>query len=374
MTTSFATAEKFWPLTFGERGVLVPFTTPLLAASRMRGPELKRAEILVPGLSGGKGTYVIPWKSVTEMFKLTVHDRALHEAISGAPDFSPREIKMAALRVARTGLAGVTAGGAARSILKREDNLELVARFFLTLRVVERMGGGGETLSLAELATPQGQQKASRILVKIATKLGWSSETLHERIEEWAKTVAPVGLAEMPSEAPARRLIVRLQPLADAFVEWGKGDTESDGQADAQLVAGIARETWRLACEHAAVIDLAAKQPAEALQNWEEMISSTAETGQKLLWVLDGWEQVMKLWDQAASRPREEQRAALRDVIRHLPVVPRDELPSSSQEVWSGLVNSLRKQIRPVAGEGQATIGIDLDHMLRLERLKGAQL
>jgi hypothetical protein len=37
-------------------------------------------------------------------------------------------------------------------------------------------------------------------------------------------------------------------------------------------------------------------------------------------------------------------------------------------------VNSLRKQIRPVAGEGQATIGIDLDHMLRLERLKGAQL
>jgi hypothetical protein len=374
MTTSFATAEKFWPLTFGERGVLVPFTTPLLAASRIRGSELKRAEILVPGLSGGKGTYVIPWRSVTEMFKLTVHDRALHEAISEAPFFTPREVKMAALRVARTGLAGVAAGGAARGFLKREDNLELVARFFLTLRIIERMSASKETLSLAELASPQGQQKASRLLAAIAAKLGWSFQALHERIEEWATTVAPVGLAEMPSEAPARRLIVRLQPLAEAFVEWGKGDTENDGQADAQLAAGIARETWRLATEQAAIIDLAAKEPRAAMQNWDEMIVTTAETASTLLWVLDGWEQVMKLWDQAASRPREEQRAALRDIIRHLPVVPRDELPPSSQEVWSGLVNSLRKQIRPVAGEGSSTIGIDLDHMLRLERLKGAQL
>jgi len=66
------------------------------AAGRIRGPEIKKAEILVPGLSGGKGTYVIPWKSVPEMFKLTVHDRALHEAIGEAPTFSPRQIRLAA--------------------------------------------------------------------------------------------------------------------------------------------------------------------------------------------------------------------------------------------------------------------------------------
>ena len=64
----------------------------------------------------------------------------------------------------------------------------------------------------------------------------------------------------------------------------------------------------------------------------------------------------------------------LHDVVRHLPVVPRDELPSTSQDVWSGMVNSLRKQIRPISGEGSLTIGIDFDHMLRLEKLKGAPL
>lgn len=120
----------------------------------------------MPGLAGGRGTYVIPWKSVPEMFKLTVHDRALHEAICEAPDFSPREIRLAALRVAQLGLAGRAASGSARALLQREDSLELVARFFLTLRIVERMAT--EPLTLAELGTTPGQKKAGRILAGIA--------------------------------------------------------------------------------------------------------------------------------------------------------------------------------------------------------------
>jgi hypothetical protein len=116
------------------------------------------------------------------------------------------------------------------------------------------------------------------------------------------------------------------------------------------------------------------KQPAESLRNWEATIRTAEGIVHKLLWILDGWEQVVKLWDQAAGRPREEQRTALRDVVRHLPIVPRDELPATSQDAWSGLVNSLRKQIKPIAGEGAMTIGIDFDHMLRLEKLKGAPL
>lgn len=376
MTTSFATSEKFWPLTFGERGVLVPFTTPMLAASRIRGPEIKKAEILVPGLSGGKGTYIIPWKSVPEMFKLTVHDRALHESICEAPDFSPRQIRMAALGTARLGLAGRDACAAARAHLQRDDSLQVTARFFLTLRVVERMATDGASLTLAELTSVAGQQKAHKILSSIAKKLGWDFDTLYDHLEVWSKTVAQIGLSEMPAEAPARRLINRLKPLGEHFAEWRKGETEDqvDSSADAQLAADFCRETWRLATEYATDIDLTVKQPAESLRNWDGTIRSAEKVVHKLLWILDGWEQVVKLWDQTAGRPREEQRSALRDVIRHLPIVPRDELPATSQDTWSGLVNNLRKQIKPVSGEGAATIGIDFDHMLRLEKLKGAPL
>ncbi len=260
----------------------------------------------MPGLAGGRGTYVIPWKSVPEMFKLTVHDRALHEAICEAPDFSPRQIRMAALRVAQLGLAGRDASGAAWAHLQREDNLELVARFFLTLRIVERMAT--EPLTLAELGTTPGQKKAGRILSGIAGALGCTYDDLHERIDVWSKTVCQVGLTEMPAEAMARKLINRLKPLGDQFLEWGKGETEDqiDGAADARLASDIARETWRLATEYATDIDATVKQPAESLRNWNGTLRATERTVHKLLWILDGWEQVVKLWDQAAHRPREE--------------------------------------------------------------------
>lgn len=122
----------------------------------------------------------------------------------------------------------------------------------------------------------------------------------------------------------ARKLINRLKPLGDQFLEWGKGETEDqiDGAADAQLAADISRETWRLATEYATDIDVTVKQPAESLRNWDGTLRTTERTVHKLLWILDGWEQVVKLWDQASHRPREEQRSMLRDVVRHLPVVP----------------------------------------------------
>ena len=78
MSTASA-SDRFWPATFAERGATVPFTTPVLAAARLRSTQPERVEYLIPGLSGSKGTYVIPAKSVPEMFRLTVHDRALLE-------------------------------------------------------------------------------------------------------------------------------------------------------------------------------------------------------------------------------------------------------------------------------------------------------
>ena len=52
---------KYWPATFEERGVVVPFTTPMLAFARARSDGNSGLEIIVPGLSGGSGVYIIGW-------------------------------------------------------------------------------------------------------------------------------------------------------------------------------------------------------------------------------------------------------------------------------------------------------------------------
>ncbi len=69
---------KYWPSTFEERGVVVPFTTPMLAYARARSDGKDGLEIIVPGLSGSSGVYIIGWASVRDVFRMTVHDRAFH--------------------------------------------------------------------------------------------------------------------------------------------------------------------------------------------------------------------------------------------------------------------------------------------------------
>src|ERR1044071_3169438 len=88
--------DNFWADTFEERGAVVPFTTPVLAFSRVREQE-QRLELLVPGLAGGRDTYVIPWRSLPSVFAMTVHDRALREEIEALPESRPEEIRVATL-------------------------------------------------------------------------------------------------------------------------------------------------------------------------------------------------------------------------------------------------------------------------------------
>ena len=68
MSLSAAAHDRFWPASFAERGATVPFTTPLLAAARLRTRDGKDVEFLVPGLSGTKGIYVLSGRSRPEMF------------------------------------------------------------------------------------------------------------------------------------------------------------------------------------------------------------------------------------------------------------------------------------------------------------------
>lgn len=89
MSTAATSSERFWPVTFADRGATVPFTTPVLAAARLRSLGPEKVEYLIPGLSGSKGTYVIPAKAIPEMFKLTVHDRALLEEMEVKVATSP---------------------------------------------------------------------------------------------------------------------------------------------------------------------------------------------------------------------------------------------------------------------------------------------
>ena len=57
-------------------GVVVDFTTPILAGSRVRLSDANTLEVILSGI-GGSGQYVVPLDHLEKAVTLTVHDRAL---------------------------------------------------------------------------------------------------------------------------------------------------------------------------------------------------------------------------------------------------------------------------------------------------------
>src|SRR3546814_15680822 len=87
--------------------------------------------------SSDLGNYVIRWKDVPEIFSLTMHDRALQEAIHKNNSCLPPDIRRATLETAKTGLAGPEAQRSAEEALAEEDDEIQIGRASCRERVCQ---------------------------------------------------------------------------------------------------------------------------------------------------------------------------------------------------------------------------------------------
>ena len=83
------------PTTFLERGVAVPFTTPMLLGARARPSDRGGIELIVANPSGGRGTYILPWVGICRLCHPTVHDTRLYQRIAGSQGVTPASISEA---------------------------------------------------------------------------------------------------------------------------------------------------------------------------------------------------------------------------------------------------------------------------------------
>src|SRR6516165_10382513 len=107
--SSLPAIRQYHPATFLERGVAIPFTTPLLYGTRARPSERHGTELIVPNPSGGRGVYVLSWGAVSQLCQPTLHDQIFNERIAGLVAVTPTAIRRVARDIAMEGLAGEAA-------------------------------------------------------------------------------------------------------------------------------------------------------------------------------------------------------------------------------------------------------------------------
>ena len=308
--------QSYHPATFLERGVAVPFTTPMLLGARARPAERGGAELIVPSPSGGRGVYILPWPSVRMLCRPTVHDCRLNALVEALPSVTPSLIRQAARQVSVEGLAGHDAVAAAQIALQAEREAILLTNFRLVVELVRQVDpsrGDPASSSRDEI-----EQAARRSLALLAPRIGRSPDEIAALLEEMAPWFEPIGIGSQAADARFGRMLRALRQLRTEMTEWHRGHSDESG-TQAEMVATVSDITITCAettLRHAQA--LLADLP-NMLRAWSTDLQAFISRPE---WLLDGWEQVCLLWGNAATDAA--RRAILPELILLIPMIPQE--------------------------------------------------
>lgn len=358
--------DHLLPSTFEERGATVPFTTPILSDSRVRKDWRDKLEIVIGQFSGGPGAIVIPWTAVAEMISLTTHDVLLHEEVMVKRALDPYTVRMAALEVAKSGLAGPEVVEAATKLLAADEEAMALNQVVLIIKVIEEAEPAQAKALMRYIMNPDGQERVREALFAIADRLQLDAKAFDNRLSDLGVSTYAVGTMWSPTEGRLRKLVSRLAAFAASINEWAAGRL-SEAADQAHFTVELSQHTLKIATEVLHKFDALVGSPRTIVMEWDVKAGEVRALATRLAWLVDGWEPLIETWTSAADEA--EQIAALESIVPRLPFVPAREVdPDKEGKTNNDLFGKKRRWVR--MNEDWKTGEPDSELVQRLEILK----
>jgi hypothetical protein len=315
--------QAYHPTTFMERGVAVPFTTPLLAGARARPAEKRGLELVIPNPSGGRGFYIMAWKSIGSLCSPTLHDRQLNDRIEKLVSVTPSTIRRVSREVASEGLAGDEAMESARNAADHDKGDRLVANYLLLMALVSQVATVTGTQRLGIVTNPEEIQRRARGAVDlVAPRLRRSTNWVASALEAIGDTMACLGVAENSATSRVPRLINLLRGCSQQVAEWSRAQKSDDQASYAEMVCTVAECTLTLAETTLTQARSLTTDVVGLLRSWATDSEPVVRLCGRPEWLLDGWEQICLLWNLAGDNAG--RRAALVEMVQLVPVLPKE--------------------------------------------------
>lgn len=360
----------YQPVTFLDRGVVIPFTTPVLLGARTR-PADRGLDLILANPSGGVGHYVIPWHAMPEVCSPSLHDRKLFDQVSRLNPPTPAAIKAAAREVAREGWAGKAAAQAATEAFEEEQKRRLLTHFQLLLRLTRQVEGPGAHPPIESDTRANQQGRAKLALGRVATRFQVSPDLLPAWLEHAAAVYAEHGVAGMAADAPTPRRLRELTALADAVTAHARMTSRQEEAACADLVAEAAQLTLRSVREPVARIEAMLNDVPDLIIRIGQDPRSIHALSAQPDWLLDGWTTIHDLWAVAPPAWRGHALAEMADLIPVIPREVRDWSGEGSEWDESGSRHAaMARRHRYVLAREDWRSGRMMDIVARNERLR----
>lgn len=216
----------YFPATFLERGLSLPFTTPQLAGARVRPGERVPLEMLVPNPAGGRGIYIIGWTDIGGLCRPTLHDLHLIELVATRQACTPAALRAAAQEVAAEGLAGRAAAAAAAESRAAWDRARLETNFEMLMALLRQVS----PTPPGTIETPAAiEARAQATVAELGPELNLPARGVARLLEELADLFVPVGLGGLRATARIPALAAILSTLRQDAMNWWQ--TRSDERA-----------------------------------------------------------------------------------------------------------------------------------------------
>lgn len=362
--------EDFAPATFEERGVTVPFTTPLLSQARLRRDQNDRFEFLLPNFTAGKGTYVLPWKGLPSVMTLTLHDRLLFEAIEQLETNSPEQIRTCALSVQATGVCGPDAATRASALRDQDAQYLVLTQFILVTELLKLVGISAADLLRPGMTADDSKRVARQALAKVAAMVDIAPDDMSHRVDQLGEAVAPVGLPQAPKSGRLRVLADRLQAFAQSAQHFADTDP-SDVAILGSYVSTVANHTLTLARQRIGKLDAACRDARQIVNDAPTLHKTIQESVGRISWLLDGWEFLVAMWESVKDDAPSTRQTSITDISRLLPMIPREEISHATDQLDMEAIARMQKKWVRVNQDWRTGV-LDMDAVMRLEALKTA--
>jgi hypothetical protein len=361
-------SRQFLPSTFEERGIAVPFTTPLLAHSRVRKNYRGQLELSIPNFAGVDGNYVMPWKAVCDLVEPTLHDKLLFEHVIDSKVTTPHEMRIAALSVATTGIAGPEVAEAAKKAVAMDEESKALHHVVLILRLLEETSNG-TAIDLREIGSVDRQEYVRKALAQVSGELGMAADALDERIAELTRMTYPVGVDWNPIEGRLRVQIRALSQFRDALYTWGNDQVNEAGER-AVFSSEVADLTLATSSGILNNFNEAMKSPFSVVSAWRKATAEVERFSSRLLWLLDGWDTVVHWWE--CCKDENERIFAAEQMTAVLPLIPANEIEMSQREAANGLIEKSNRWVRLNRDWSTGEIDVELIHRMETVKARAA--
>jgi hypothetical protein len=190
------------------------------------------------------------------------------------------------------------------------------------------------------------------------------------RIDQVGEAVAAIGLPQAPKSGRLRSLADRLQGFAEGAQRFAESDP-SDAAMLGTYVFTVANHTLTLARQRIGKLDALCRDARKIARDGATLHKSIQELVARISWLLDGWEFLIALWDSVKDEPSAIKRTTITDISGQLPVIPRDEISASAENLDLDAIRRLQR--RWVRGNQDWRSGsLDMEAVMRLESVKAA--